>query len=120
MNPGNFKKWVSEKRLPNLQRNSVIYIDNEPYHTTVENRTPTKYSTKKTNDRLTKINGIPNDDQMRKAELLSLIGSSCSKEIVYKEDNLIEKEGHEVIRLPSYHCDLNTIEFVRSSVKRKV
>ncbi|KAF8778172.1 hypothetical protein HNY73_014920 [Argiope bruennichi] len=55
---------------------------------------------------------------MRKAELFSLIDSNRPKKLVYKIDNLIEKEGHEVIRLPPYHCDLNAIEFVWSSVKR--
>ncbi|XP_055946985.1 uncharacterized protein LOC129980628 [Argiope bruennichi] len=92
MNYENFKKWVLKKLLPNLQSNSVVCMDNTPYHTTVENPTPTMYSTKKNSNRPQKI--------------------------AYKIDNLIEKEGDEVIRLPPYHCNLNAIEFVWSSVKR--
>ncbi|XP_055932774.1 uncharacterized protein LOC129962803 [Argiope bruennichi] len=110
------KKWVLEKLLPNLQPNSVVCMNNAPYHRTVENRTPTKYSTKKV-DRLVE-KGIPCVQKTRKAELFSLIDSNRPKKIVYKIDNLIEKEGHEVIRLPPYHCDLNAIEFVWSSLKR--
>ncbi|XP_055943161.1 uncharacterized protein LOC129972879 [Argiope bruennichi] len=95
-------------------------MDNAPYHTTVENPTPKKYSTKKVMIDWLKNNGIPCDQKMRKAELFSLIDSNRPKKIVYKIDNLIEKEGHEVIRLPPYHCDLNAIEFVWSSVKRMI
>ncbi|XP_055944327.1 uncharacterized protein LOC129975298 [Argiope bruennichi] len=117
MNYKNFKKWGLEKLLPNLQPNSVVRMDNASYHTTVENPTPTKYSTKKVMIDWLKNNRIPCDQKMRKAELFSLIDSNRPKKIVYKIDNLIEKEGHEVIRLPPYHCDLNAIEFVWSSVK---
>lgn len=67
MNYENFKKWVLEKLLPNLQPNSVVCMDNAPYHTTVENRTPTKYSTKKVMIEWLKNNGIDCDEQMRKA-----------------------------------------------------
>lgn len=120
MNYENFEKWVLEKLLPNLQPNSVVCMDNAPYHTIVENRTPTKYSTKNVMINWLKTNGIHCDEQMRKAELFSLIDSHRPKKLVYKIDNLIEKEGHEVLRLPPYHCDLNAIEFVWSSVKRLV
>ncbi|KAF8794704.1 hypothetical protein HNY73_002653 [Argiope bruennichi] len=58
MNYENFKKWVLEKLLPNLQPNSVVCMDNASYHTTVENPTPTKYSTKKVMIDWLKNNGI--------------------------------------------------------------
>ena len=32
MNFENFKKWLQEKLLPNLQPNSVIVLDNAAYH----------------------------------------------------------------------------------------
>ena len=113
MNYENFAKWVLEKLLPNLKPNSVVCMDNAPYHTTIENHTPSNYSTKKVMiDDWLKNNGIYCDEQMRKADLFSLIDSNRQKKIVYKIDNLIEKEGHEVLKLPPYHCDLNSIEFV--------
>ncbi|XP_035225782.1 uncharacterized protein LOC118198254 [Stegodyphus dumicola] len=75
INYGNFKKWVLEKLLPNLRPQSVVCMDIAPYHTKIEDPTPTKYATKQT------------------------------------------MNGHHVLRLPPYHCDLNAIEYVWSSVK---
>lgn len=46
MNRENFEKWLTEKLLPNIPQNSVIVFDNAPYHSQVENKIPTKYSTK--------------------------------------------------------------------------
>ncbi|XP_046556574.1 uncharacterized protein LOC124265791 [Haliotis rubra] len=39
---------------------------------------------------------------------------------VYQIDNLLKLHGHEVIRLPPYHCDLNTIELVWGHIKNNV
>ena len=38
----------------------------------------------------------------------------------YFVDNLIRRHGHEVLRLPPYHCVLNAIELVWSKLKRTV
>ena len=32
-------------------------------------------------------------------------------------DNIAKKYGHEVIRLPPYHCDLNAIELIWADEK---
>ncbi|GBM10194.1 hypothetical protein AVEN_258789-1 [Araneus ventricosus] len=41
MNYKNFEKWLLEKLTPNLQPKSAVCIDNAPYHTKVENPSPT-------------------------------------------------------------------------------
>lgn len=46
MNKDNFTKWLKEKLLPNIPENSVIVMDNAPYHSVQEFKTPTKSSTK--------------------------------------------------------------------------
>ena len=38
----------------------------------------------------------------------------------YFVDNLIRRHGHEVLRLPLYHCVLNAIELAWSKLKRTV
>ncbi|GBM34011.1 hypothetical protein AVEN_166443-1 [Araneus ventricosus] len=74
-------------------------MDNAPYHTKVENPTPTKYSTKKEMiDWLTK-NSVPCNMKMQKVELYSLIDSNHLKKIAYKIDNIIKENGHKVLRL---------------------
>ena len=35
-------------------------------------------------------------------------------------DNIAKKYGHEVIRLPPYHCDLNTTELIWADEKNYV
>ncbi|XP_055928589.1 uncharacterized protein LOC129959724 [Argiope bruennichi] len=120
MNYENFEKWVLEKLIPNLRPKSVVCMDNAPYHTKVANPTPTKYSTKKEMTDWLINNGIECDRKMRKAELYSLIDRNLPKEIIYKIDSIIKENGHYVLRLPPYHCDLNAIEYVWSSVKRLI
>lgn len=38
---------------------------------------------------------------------------------VYEADQIFEQNGHEALRLPPYHCDLNAIELMWSLAKRK-
>ena len=38
----------------------------------------------------------------------------------YKVDEFLKKKGHEVLRLPPYHCDLNPIEFIWGILKNRV
>ena len=47
MNEVNFTKWLTEKLLPNIPPNSVIVMDNAPYHSVLEEKIPTKSSTKR-------------------------------------------------------------------------
>ncbi|KAG8175766.1 hypothetical protein JTE90_029251 [Oedothorax gibbosus] len=54
---------------------------------------------------------------MLKAELLSIVLNVRSQYESYRIDNLAALHGHTVIRLPPYHCELNSIEFIWSQVK---
>src|ERR1043166_2344722 len=38
----------------------------------------------------------------------------------YEVDEIAAQHGHEVLRLPPYHCDLNPIELVWAQVKSHV
>lgn len=46
MNHQNFKKWATEKLLPNLEPHSVIIMDNASYHNTLKNPPPNSSNTK--------------------------------------------------------------------------
>lgn len=46
MNYNIFTKWVEEKLIPNLPKNSVVVIDNASYHNALEERLPTMSSRK--------------------------------------------------------------------------
>ena len=38
----------------------------------------------------------------------------------YEVDNLIKRNGHEVLRLPPYHCHFNPIKLIWGILKRDV
>lgn len=119
MNAANFTKWVTEKLIPNLNEPSIIVMDNAPYHSVVKNKAPT--SATRVND--IKIwlleNNIAFDPALRKPSLLDLV-KKHKPDPVYEIDELLGEHGHEVVRLPPYHCDLNPIELIWGIAKQKV
>ena len=52
-----------------------------------------------------------------KRELYKLIKTSNFTP-KYTVDEMVKAAGHEVLRLPPYHCELNPIELAWSQVKR--
>ncbi|XP_054265845.1 uncharacterized protein LOC128988514 [Macrosteles quadrilineatus] len=121
MNFSNFEKWIRERVLPNLPPNSVIVIDNAPYHGEQEDKVPNKSSTKKVMvEWLSKHGEDYEQNTTRKAELFEAIERLKPPQKVYKIDNLVRQQGHTILRLPPYMCDLNTIEFVWAKVKQHV
>ena len=55
---------------------------------------------------------------MLKVELLELCKMK-KPEPVYTIDQILKENGHEAIRLPPYHADLNSIEMIWSQLKGK-
>ncbi|XP_037270371.2 uncharacterized protein LOC119161985 [Rhipicephalus microplus] len=112
-----FEEWFTDKLLPNIPPNSVIVMDNAPYHSVALEKAPTK-STHKADIQLwlTK-KGVPWSEDMVRAELLELSQKVNTPSIVYRIDTLAATHGHEVLRVPPYHCEFNPIELVWSQVK---
>ena len=48
------------------------------------------------------------ENALRK-DLWLLAKTKAAEEPRYKVDDIIKEAGHEVLRLPPYHCDLNPI-----------
>jgi len=57
------------------------------------------------------------EEDMTKAELLEIIRQNKPPNPTYVIDDLAEKAGHKVIRLPPYHCHFNSIELIWAQVK---
>lgn len=119
MDTKNFTKWLKERLLPNLPPNGIIVIDNAPYHSTQTEKPPVSSSLKSEMQSWLRSNNITYDEKMTKRELyhLIVINKPPKKYIV---DQLIKEHGHEVLRLPPYHCDLNPIEYIWNLVKQRV
>lgn len=119
MNSANFMRWMNEKIVPYLPSNSIVVMDNASYHCTQVNKAPTIGNRKaELQEWLTK-NGIEFDDCWTKAQLCVLI-KRHKGDPQYEIEQMLNEYGHEVLRLPPYHCDLNPIEKIWAIVKRRI
>lgn len=120
MNFENFKRWVTEKLIPNLPPRSVIVMDNASYHNVQLNRAPTSASTKNAMKQWLSEMKIPFHSDMLKNQLYELIKLHKPRFKTFVIDQLLAEKGHAVLRLPPYHPDLNPIELIWSDMKKWV
>ena len=116
MTSEHFEEWFNDTIIPKLEPNSIIVMDNASYHSRRLQKIPTKSSAKQEMKDWLTSNGIQFPEKALKCELYSLIVSSNSV-TVYVIDEIAKAAGHEVVRLPPYHCELNPIEMAWAQVK---
>ncbi|XP_046685395.1 uncharacterized protein LOC124371124 [Homalodisca vitripennis] len=120
MNYDNYERWVNTKLIPNLKDNSVVVIDNAPYHNKQDDPAPTTSSRKAEMIKWLSERNIVHSSTMFKPELYNLIQAYKPTYKKYKIDEIFSKSGHTVLRLPPYHPDLNPIELIWSLLKERV
>ena len=112
-----FTKWFKEKLIRNIPNNSLIVMDNASYHNLLSPRsapTPT-CSKRKIRDWLEK-NGIACSEDCLKAEMVEIL-KKIAPAPLYTIDEIAKEHGHEVIRTPPYHPELQPIETCWGVVK---
>lgn len=121
MNGELFLRWLTSQLLPSLAEPSVLVMDNAPYHSqlTEESRCPTTSTKKADIIQWLEQRSIPFPAHSTRPELL-LISKQNQREKQYTVDNTIRAWGHEVVRLPPAHPELNAIEQVWGCLKRHV
>lgn len=120
MNWGLFKKWFTEMLLPNIPQNSLIIMDNAPYHNTLSAHSPpTPLCSKKKIMEWLEQNKIYCRDDCLKPELVEIL-KKMATEPLYAIDEIARSHGHEVIRTPPYHPELQPIETCWGVVKNHV
>lgn len=94
MNGDNFKKWFTNQLLPNMPANSILAIDNAPYHSMQSEKAPTT-ATKK-GDMITWLQNknIPFTQDMLKAELYEIIKRHKPREKKSEIDRIAQEYGH--------------------------
>ncbi|CAK1580631.1 unnamed protein product [Parnassius mnemosyne] len=117
MNADSFEKWFRGV-LPKLKPNSVVVMDNAPYHSRKLESLPKMSWTKpRILEWLTSKN-ISFEATMVKATLIDIVRQHkqehCDKYVV---DEMAAQHGIIVLRLPPYHCELNPIELVWAQAK---
>lgn len=115
-----FRKWFTEQLLPNIPKNSLIIMDNAPYHNVLTEEAFPKpsHSVRKLREWLTH-NEHPWRDDMLKIELLDLC-RRLAPEPEFALDKLASEHGHTILRTPPYHPELQPIEVCWAVVKGHV
>lgn len=115
-----FEKWFAEMLLPNIPANSLIVMDNAPYHNILsEHSSPTPSCSKKKIMDWLEQNKIYCRDDCLKPELVEII-KKIAPTPIYAIDEIAKSFGHEVLRTPPYHPELQPIETCWGVVKNHI
>ncbi|MCP4392717.1 MAG: hypothetical protein GY804_00325 [Alphaproteobacteria bacterium] len=120
MNQEMFTKWFREKLLPNIPADSLIIMDNASYHNVLAPFSAPTPSCKKEKIRSwLERNKIPVKDDCLKAELIEIL-TRVGPQPTYILDEIAREHGHEVLRTPPYHPELQPIETCWGVVKNEI
>ena len=116
-----YVKWLQESLLPCLPEPSTIVIDNAPYHNalTPDSKSPTTKTRKDDIQLWLTERGITYNPASSRPELLQLVRQNKPAP-KYVVDDVIHQHGHDVIRLPPGHPELNPIELIWGLMKQRV
>jgi transposase len=115
MNWDNFSVWFREQLLPNIPPRSLIVLDNAAYHNVMENKLCPGGSKEQLRAWLDR-NNLPWGHDMLKSELLGICAKFAPNP-EYRLDMLAREQGHEILRTPPYHPELQPIETCWAVVK---
>ncbi|XP_026724790.1 uncharacterized protein LOC113491818 [Trichoplusia ni] len=116
MNYEKFKDWFIGL-LNNLKEPMTIIMDNAPYHSVQVNKPPNQSNRKSELVKWLSENGVTADIKMLKTELIALIRRHKPPTPTYALDEIAKEKGHQVLRLPPYHCQYNAIELIWAQIK---
>lgn len=119
MNYEKFRNWFIDL-LDNLKEPMTIIMDNASYHSVQINKPPNQSSRKSEMVKWLNENGVTADVKMLKTELIALVRRHKPPTPTYVLDEMAKKRGHEVLRLPPYHCQYNAIELIWAQIKGKL
>ncbi|KAJ4433783.1 hypothetical protein ANN_16095 [Periplaneta americana] len=117
-----FENWFKTRLLQNLPRDKkcVIVMDNASYHSKQAIKFPTLKSSVKDIINFMQYHKmpVPHPIPIKAAMMQTIRKANINK--TYIVDELATSYGHEVLRLPPYHCVLNPIELVWARLKSHV
>ena len=120
MNSELFQKWFQEKLLPNIPCNSIIVMDNAAYHGQLSvSSAPTPGCSKTRIQDWLASNKISCSADCLRAELVEIL-NKMAPEPTYVIDEMARQKGHEVVRTPPYHPELQPIEICWGVLKNEI
>ncbi|KAF2888302.1 hypothetical protein ILUMI_17871, partial [Ignelater luminosus] len=114
-----FENWFSNI-LPRLEENSVIVLDNAPYHSRKMEKIPTSGWKKSDIQDWLRSKQIKFDDCLLKVEPLAIVNEHKKNYNKYIFDEMAKSQNKIVLRLLPYHCELNPIELIWADMKNYV
>nr|XP_034190697.1 uncharacterized protein LOC117608992 [Osmia lignaria] len=115
MNDDTFFDWF-RSFLPMLRDRAVIVMDNAPYHSVKVEKYPNMSWEKNAIISWLVGKGERIEPHYVKAQLMEL-AQKHRHQNNYVIDEYVEQHGHEILRLPPCHCELNPIELAWASIK---
>ena len=85
-----------------MEEGSIIVMDNAPYHSVTTNKVPNTSTRRQYIINWLDIHDI--DYTGIRTELLTLVQPYRNQPKQYELDQLANERGHQIIRLPYYHC----------------
>ena len=120
MNQELFTKWFKEKLIPCIPENSLIIMDNASYHNILSARSaPTNACKKEKIRSWLEHNNIPISEDCLKVELVEIL-NRIAPPPTYVLDEIAAEHGHEILRTPPYHPELQPIETCWAVVKNQI
>ena len=115
-----FAKWFKEMLMPNIPDNSVIVMDNASYHNILSScSAPTPTCSKSKIRNWLEKNNISCRDDCLKAEMVEIL-RKIAPAPSYAIDEIASDYGHDIIRTPPYHPELQPIETCWGVVKNHI
>lgn len=109
MNGEIFKNWVEQQLVPALNTisgRSIVIRDNAPYHSMRTDKRLNSNSRKAEMVDWLQQKNITYDSKVTKKYfgnvIKPILGEDCNKKYII--DNILSSHGHQVLRLPPYHC----------------
>ena len=112
MNGDSYEQYFANSLCTNVPQGSLIVINNAPYHSRNDETYPvSKWKKQQYIDWLkSKDNVVPK--KILRAELWTMCRQERDRCPVKIVESIAKNAGHETLRLPPHHCELNPIEMV--------
>ncbi|XP_054015963.1 uncharacterized protein LOC128896630 [Hylaeus anthracinus] len=118
MNVAKFEDWFS-KVISIIEENSVVVMDNAPYHSRKIDKISTSKWKKADIQQWLRARGITFADDIIKIELLHIMKQQQVPDN-YAVDEIVKRKNVTILRLLPYHCELNPIQMIWTQVTNYV